>query len=371
MRASNVLGIIYASVDDDKISELTAVRTIGSVPFAGRYRLIDFALSNMVNAGITAVGVSTKSNYRSLMDHLGSGKPWDLSRKRDGLTILPPFDLAGNGGVSRTRIEALHAMLNYMSHSNKEYVLLADANVVATIDYAALIENHLQSGADITIAYRHGKKPNLPDIMSFVFADGDRVRHAVVSDDTPEDKDYSLNVLFMKRALLEQLVANALAKGVTDFEKDVINALCDSLYIRGEKIDGFACTIDSLQTYYDVSMQLVQGQYKALFQKDLPVYTKLRDDMPAIYGTKSKAANSLIADGCVIKGTVENSILFRGAYVAEGAVVKNSVIMQDSHIGEGAKLNCAVLDKNVVINPGKELSGAATCPLFIGKDVTV
>ncbi|MBQ6092355.1 MAG: glucose-1-phosphate adenylyltransferase subunit GlgD, partial [Clostridia bacterium] len=168
-----MLGIIYASVDDDRISELTAVRTIGSVPFAGRYRLIDFALSNMVNAGITAVGVSTKSNYRSLMDHLGAGKPWDLARKRDGLTILPPFDLAGNGGVSRNRIEALHAMLNYMGHSNKEYVLLADANVVATLDYEALMENHERSGADITIAYRRGRKPNLPDIMTFAFGDGD------------------------------------------------------------------------------------------------------------------------------------------------------------------------------------------------------
>ena len=371
MRASNVLGIIYASVDDDKISELTAVRTIGSVPFAGRYRLIDFALSNMVNAGITAVGVSTKSNYRSLMDHLGAGKPWDLARKRDGLTILPPFDLAGNGGVSRTRIEALQAMLNYMGHSHKDYVLLADANVVATLDYEALMENHEKSGADITIAYKRGQKPRLPDIMTFVFADGDRIKRAVVSDNGPEDKDYSLNVLFMKRALLERLVANALTAGATEFEKDIINANCDKLYIRGEKIEGFACTIDSLQTYYDVSMKLVDGQYKGLFQKDLPVYTKVRDDMPAIYGTKSRAANSLIADGCIIKGTVENSILFRGVYVAEGATVKNSVLMQDSYISEGASVNCAVLDKNVVIKPNKELSGAATCPLFIGKDVTV
>ena len=165
MRASNVLGIVYSSIYDESLPELTHVRTMGSVPFAGRYRLIDFPLSGMVNCGITAVGVNTKSNYRSLMDHLGAGKPWDLSRKRDGLTILPPFDLAGNGGVSRTRIEALHAMLNYMGHSNKEYVLLADANVVATIDYEALMERHETSGADITIAYKHGKKPNLPDIM--------------------------------------------------------------------------------------------------------------------------------------------------------------------------------------------------------------
>ena len=370
MRASNVLGLIYASVYDENISELTSVRASGSIPFGGRYRLIDFPLSAMVNCGITAVGVSTKSNYRSLMDHLGSGKPWDLSRKNEGMTILPPFDLAGNGGANRTRLEALQGLMNYISQSKKEYVILADANVVCNLNYEAIIDGHIQSGADITICYKHGVKPNLPNIMTFAL-DGARIKKVLINETDKEEKDYSLNILVLSKALLERLVNAATAAGATDFERDVIAANVDSLFLRGAKIDDFAYTIDSLRTYYDVSMKLVQGGYKELFKKNQSIYTKVRDDMPAIYGIASKAANSLIADGCIIKGTVENSILFRGVYVAEGAVIKNSVVMQDSYISENAKLNCAVLDKNVVIKPNKELSGAETCPLYIAKDSTV
>lgn len=370
MRASNVLGIIYSSIYDESLPELTHVRTMGSVPFAGRYRLIDFPLSGMVNCGITAVGVNTKSNYRSLMDHLGSGKPWDLSRKNDGLTILPPFDLAGNGGIYRNRIEALQSMMNYFSHVNKEYVLFCDSNVVCNIDYEAFIDSHIKSGADITIAYKFGKKPKLQNLMTLIL-DGDKVTKALTNDNDGAEKNYSLNIVVMKKQLLERLVSAAVATGADSFGRDIINAHCDTLDIRGYAVDDFAYIIDSMQTYYDVSMKLVSGDYQKLFKKDLPIYTKVRDDMPAIYGIASKASNSLIADGCIIKGTVENSILFRGAQVAEGAVVKNSVVMQDSYISEGASVNWAVLDKNVVIKPGKALSGADTCPLYVAKDSIV
>ncbi|MCI6771213.1 MAG: glucose-1-phosphate adenylyltransferase subunit GlgD, partial [Oscillospiraceae bacterium] len=123
--------------------------------------------------------------------------------------------------------------------------------------------------------------------------------------------------------------------------------------------------------YYDISMSLVNGEYTKLFDKDRPIYTKVRDDVPAIYGICAKAGNSLIADGCIIKGTVENSILFRGVYVAEGAVVKNSIVMQDAYISQGSKINCAILDKSVVVRPNREISGAETYPVYIGKEITV
>ena len=370
MRASNVLGIIYSSIYDEALPELTHVRTMGSVPFGGRYRLIDFALSGMVNCGITTVGINTKSNYRSLMDHLGSGKPWDLSRKHDGLTILPPFDLAGNGGIYRNRIEALQSMMNYFSHVNKEYVLFCDSNVVCNIDYEAFIDSHIKSGADITIAYKFGKKPNLQNLLTLIVENG-KITKALLNDNDGAEKNYTLNIIVMKKQLLERLVQAAVATGADSFGRDIIAANCGTLDIRGYKVDEFAYSIDSMQTYYDVSMKLVNGDYQKLFKKDLSIYTKVRDDMPAIYGINSKAANSLIADGCIIKGTVENSILFRGVQIAEGAVVKNSVIMQDSYISEGASINCAVLDKNVVVKPNKALSGADTCPLYVPKDSIV
>lgn len=367
MAASNVLGIIYSNAYDSLLGELTSVRTMGSVPFAGRYRLIDFVLSSMVNSGIGKVGVSTKANYQSLMDHLGSGKPWDLSRKRDGITFLPPF----GGEKYQNRLNALEAMLPYISKSTNEYVLMADCNVVCNLDYTEIIDGHIKSGADITIAYKRGIAPKLSHVMSLEMNEDSRITSVKIGEAGDKACDYSLNIIVMSRVLLERLLRSSVVMGLKNFEFDIIAANVNALNIRGHKIDAYAKVIDSLQSYYDISMELLSGEYRELFNAENPVYTKVRDDMPAIYGICSKATNSLIADGCTIKGTVENSILFRGVYVAEGAVVKNAIVMQDSYISANARVNCAILDKNVVIKPNREISGAETYPLYIGKDITV
>lgn len=367
MAASNVLGIIYSNAYDSLLSELTSVRTMGSVPFAGRYRLIDFVLSSMVNSNIGKIGVSTKANYQSLMDHLGSGKPWDLSRKRDGITFLPPFA----GEKYENRINALEAMLPYISKSTNEYVLMADCNVVCNLDYTAIIDAHKASGADITVAYKRGIAPRLSHVMTFDIGEDAKISAIKVGEATDTACDYSLNIIVMSRVLLERLLRSAQIMGAKNFERDILAANVNSLNIKGYKIDTYAKVIDSLQSYYDISMELLSGEYRDLFAPENPVYTKVRDDMPAIYGICADATNSLIADGCIIKGKVENSILFRGVHVAEGAVVKNSIIMQDSFISANAKVNCAILDKDVVIKPGREISGAETYPLYIGKGITV
>lgn len=367
MAASNVLGIIYSNAYDSLLSELTSVRTMGSVPFAGRYRLIDFVLSSMVNSGIGKVGVSTKANYQSLMDHLGSGKPWDLSRKRNGITFLPPF----GGEKYENRINALEAMLPYISKSTNEYVLMADCNIVCNLDYNEIIDGHIKSGADITIAYKRGIAPKLSHVMTFEIGEESKISSVKIGESGTTACDYSLNIIVMSRVLLERLLRSAEVMGAKNFERDIIAANIDTLNIRGHKIDTYAKVIDSLQSYYDISMELLSGEYRDLFNPENPVYTKVRDDMPAIYGICSKATNSLVADGCTIKGTVENSILFRGVYVAEGAVVKNAIVMQDSYISANAKINCAILDKDVVIKPGREISGAETYPIYIGKGITV
>ena len=370
MYASNVLGIVYSNVYDEYLSELTSVRTMGSVPFAGRYRLIDFVLSNMVNSGIGKVGVSTKANYQSLMDHLGSGKPWDLSRKRDGLTFLPPFNTAYSNEGYIGRLAALKGIREYISKSGKDYVLLADCNVVCNLDYTEIIDGHIASGADVTIAYKRGVAPKLHNTMSFEI-DGDRITAVSVGDKVDGACDYSLNVIVMSRALLLQLINEAATMNYKSFERDIIANKVKSLKLRGHKIDTYAKVIDSLQSYYDINMQLLSGEYRELFDPEKPVYTKVRDDMPAIYGVCAKASNSLVSDGCIIKGTVENCVLSRGVYVAEGAVIRNSIIMQDCYISAGAKVNCAILDKNVTLKPGRELSGAESYPIYVGKNITV
>lgn len=370
MNSKNVLGIVFSSAYDDNIREMTNIRTMGSIPFAGRYRLIDFVLSNMVNCGISKVGIITKSNYQSLMDHLGSGKAWDLSRKNEGMTILPPFNLGSNGMFS-SRIQALSNVMSYISQSNKEYVVLSDCNVICNIDYSELLKFHEDSKADITIAYKKGFVPRTADRMVLDTDSTGRVKEITICPATDKVEPYSLNIIVMSRLLLERLINGAVSSNAALFEKDIIQKNVKTLKIYGYEVKEYAKTIDSLQSYYDISLALVSGDYKLLFNKERPVYTKVRDNMPSTYGLSSDVKGSLIADGCIIKGKVENSILFRGVTVEEGAEIKNSIIMQGTFIGQNAKVSNAILDKEVFVKPARELSGAETYPLYVGKKITV
>lgn len=372
MTGNNILGIIYSNKYDECLNEITGLRTMGSVPFAGRYRLIDFALSNMVNSGIEKVGVITKSNYQSLMDHLGTGKPWDLSRKTEGMFILPPFSSASNLGDYTNRVEMLRGVMGFISRSTEEYILLSDCNEVMNIDIDELMDFHTDNNADISIVYQHGDLPKLDNIMELqMLADG-RITQVALSPNTSGAVDYSLNMILMKRSLLQRLINEAVSLNHESFERDIIQGNVNKLRIFGFAAKGFTRTIDSLASYFKVSMDLLEPQNCAqLFTADRPVYTKVRDDMPAIYGLGSKVKNSLIADGCIIDGEVENSILFRGVRVEKGAVVKNSILMQGSFVATGSTLNYTIADKSVAITPNKTLSGAENYPVFVGKGIVI
>lgn len=371
MRGNNVLGILYTDAYNDYISELTALRTVGSVPFGGRYRFVDFSLSNMVNSGISKIGVITKSNYRSLMDHLGTGKPWDLSRKHSGLFILPPFNL-GMGQYSG-RIDALKNTMDFIQASKQEYVLLCDANIICNMDFTKLLEYHIEKESDITVCYKDGKYPKLDNIMKFSVDGNGKIEKMSVPPTAEEGEGiFGVNIIIMKKSLLERLVNQAAAGDYDVFEKEVIMKNLDKLNVFGYKIDTFCSVIDSMQTYYDTNMALLAPENREkVFDRSNPVFTKVNDDMPSIYGIGSRAKNSILADGCKIEGEVENSVLFRGVHVAKGAVVKNSIIMQSCYIGEDANLNCVIMDKYGVIRPRKSISGDSTYPIYIGKNITI
>lgn len=370
IRAKEVLAVIYSNAYDEALPELTNMRTMGSVPFGGRYRLIDFALSNLVNAGISKVGVITKSNYQSLMDHLGTGKPWDLSRKRSGLFLLPPF-LLGDTGTFDNRIESLKGNMHFIGRASEEYVIIMDCNVVTNLSVDELMKFHEDNGADISVVCKHGKTPALSNLMTFDIGEDNRVSKVSVGAQ-PDESDYSLNIFFMKKALLERLVNDAYAMHKKSFTTDIFQANVDTLKICAMKSDNFAVSIDSLDSYYKANMMLLDSANRAcLFNKSRPVYTKVRDDMPALYAIDSSVKGSLVSDGCEIKGEVINSVLGRGVKVEKGAVVKNCVIMQDTFIGSGAHVENVILDKNVVIKPGKTLVGAENFPVFVGKRIVI
>lgn len=374
MNGKKVLGMIFANIHEGTLDSLTAMRTMGSVPFCSRYRLIDFPLSNMVESGITKVGVITNANFQSLMDHVGTGKPWDLSRKNDGLFILPPFNV-GSATMWGNRIDAIYGNMGFLEQSNQAYVVMCDCNNVLSLDYEALFDRHEESGADITVV---GVKAPMPDkigsILCFdkVEADG---RITEMSLDRRDEKEifHSVNIVIMKKYLLESLITTAHSKNEISFQRNVLMANAKSLKIYAyDATESFVGTISSVQAYYDVSMNLLEKDCRSrLFNKDFPIYTKERDDMPSLYGAESHLTNSLVADGCIIDGTVENSIIFKGVKVGKGAVVKNSILMQDTVIGENAKLSCVIADKKVNIKNGVELSGAPTFPVTLSKGTRI
>ncbi|MBE6719549.1 MAG: glucose-1-phosphate adenylyltransferase subunit GlgD [Ruminococcaceae bacterium] len=374
MNGKKVLGLIFANIHEEALDSLTDMRTMGSVPFCSRYRLIDFPLSNMVDSQISNVGVVTNSNFNSLMDHVGTGKPWDLSRKTDGLYLLPPYSLS-NTTMWGNRIDAIYGNMNFLDQSNQEWVLMSDCYNVMNIDFEKVFDAHEESGAAVTIVGVKGKKPaNMSSVlvMDNVAEDG-KINSAVIDPDTDDEVFYSCNIILIKKYLLQTLVTTAHSKNEVSFQRSILmNCINSGKAYAYDATDCFIGTIDSVQSYYDISMSLLNKDIKnKLFVSDRPIYTKERDDMPTLYGHDAKVKNTLVADGCEIKGTVENSILFKGVKVEEGAVVKNSILMQDTVIGENTKVNYIIADKNVNIKSGVELSGAENFPVSLSKDTRI
>lgn len=372
MMPKNVLGIVYSNSYDSCLKDFTQRRTMGSMPYGGRYRLIDFVLSNLVNSGVTKVGVITNSHFRSLMDHVGNGRPWDLARKVDGLYLLPPFNPSNAEHDSSNTVEVLGRINSFIKSCNEKYVLLSDSNFICNIDLSEVFDFHSEKDADITIVYKKGNLPALENMTSLTVDGNGKVTAIAVNPQNKENVNFNTGMVLIRKALLESLVADAVSAGYSNFEKDILQKNVDHLNIYGYEFTGWGCEIDSVNKYFEANMALLNKETrKDLFNKDRPIYTKVRNDMPVRYGVNSKVENSLVADGCIIEGTVKNSIIFRGVNIAKGAVVENSIIMQDSVISENVKLNCVIMDKDSVITPNKNLSGDKSYPFIIGKNIVI
>lgn len=370
MHKCTAVGLIFANMHDDALRECTAVRSMGSLPFGGRYRLIDFCLSGMVNAGLTKVGIITKNRYHSLMDHLGSGKAWDLSRKNEGLFFLPPR--SSDDEMYQGRISSLNDAMAFLSHSKVEYVVLADCHVVANLDYAAILETHAESGADVTMAYYRGAVPTLGDIPQIQVDSSGRVTDMLIGRLGEAEACFGVGVYVMRREWLMQTVQEAVARNQYHFERDILQGRLRAMKIQGHELTGTLMPIYSLESYYSANLALLDSTVRAeLFPKNRPIYTKLRDCAPAQYGLHAEVTNSLVADGARIDGTVRNSVIFRGVTVARDAVLEDCVIMQDATVDSGCVLKCIIADKNAVFRTGRSLQGFASYPVYIAKNTIV
>ena len=368
----NVLGLVFANMHDTTLGDMTKNRTMGSVMFGGRYRLIDFPLSNMVNSGISEVGVITKSNYQSLLDHLGSAREWDLARKKGGLYILPPF---GNveSTLYRGRIEALYGAMSFIKHSRAKYVILSDCDVVTNIDYKPIVAAHIESGADITAVAHTGVYSSDDIKTSTVFnVDADKnVTSVLINPDISGTCTTSLNVFVMSMDFLIETVNDAMARGNVSFERNILQEKCRELKIKIYEYDNYFSKLNSPESYFKSNMALLEPENaRKLFVPKRSIYTKVSDNAPVKYDLDSKVSNSLIADGCIIEGEVENSVLFRGVKVGKGAKVKNCILMQGI-VGDNAELNYLITDKNVSICENHILTSSPQYPMYVGKGASV
>jgi glucose-1-phosphate adenylyltransferase len=372
--SEKTLGIIFSNMHDHMLSEITEPRTMGSVPLGGRYRLIDFVLSNMVNSGISDVGVITKSNYQSLIDHLGTGREWDLSRKRGGLSLLPPFGHS-SAGIYRGRLEALSGVVSFIHHSDAKYVLMADCDIVANIDFTEIFKTHIEKKADITVAYKRDVigDDQAADSTVLRFDDQGMVNEVLIHPNNIQGEDnVYLNFCLISKELLEKEIHEGTSRNIHSFLQGVLQAKCNRLHIASWEFKGYSAKVNSIRKYYRANMAMLEPQVRAqLFPRERPIYTKVRDEVPAKYGLNAKATGSMVADGAIIEGTLENSIVFRGVHVGKNAVVKNCILMQDTVVSESVTLDHVITDKNVVVREGRTLVGYETYPLVIAKNSIV
>lgn len=371
---SNALGILFPNSYDSLVPELVGERLMASIPFAGRYRLVDFILSSMVNCGIDNVSVIVRKNYHSLMDHLGSGRSWDLTRKNGGLNLVPPY-AEKTVKIYNGRVEALASILDFLKEQKEKYVVMADTNLAVNFDFNALIDAHKTSGADITVAYTRQPLPQSAleaphtskDMYYTMSIEDGRVTEIQINSKEPGEQNFSMNIYIMERQFLIDQVSSAFVRGQIYFERDILAPQLDKLNVHAFCYDGYVARICDMKSYFNENMKMLDdANVDALFGRS-PIYTKIRDDNPTRYKSGANVKNIMAADGCLIEGDVENSILFRGVKIGKGAKVKNCVLMQDTVVEPGVNLEYVITDKDVTITADRELKGNDSFPVYVAK----
>ncbi len=373
---SEVFGLIYAEEDSFELRELTRERSVASLPIGGRYRVIDFILSSMVNAGVRNVGVITFKNYKSLMDHLGSGKDWDLARKEGGLSILPPFDRVATRGMYQGLCDAVYSKLDFIRDAPQDICLLSDAMTIFSYDLSELFELHKENGADISMLYtKNGNRSGHPENSGLCLHTDGAGRVTDMERITPQpgstDK-LSLGLYLISKTLLEELVVGACSRGKYDFVTDILVPNLKRLRIFAYEQKGYIGRIDSLTAYFNTNMDMITPKVRHdLFERGQTVYTKIMDEPPAVYTDTATVRNCIVGDGCKISGAVENSVLFRGVRIGRGATVRNCIIMQDSEVRDGCTLENVIIDKNAEIRENVRLIGVPSLPVVVRKGAVI
>jgi glucose-1-phosphate adenylyltransferase len=369
-------GIIFAGEQIINLRELVELRAVGALPIGGRYRVIDFALSNMVNTGIRNVGVVTNRNYNSLMDHLGSGKSWDLSRKSDGLFILTPYANRNSQGAYRGLVDALKGSMDYIRRAKQEYCVITGSFTVYNRTFDDMMRFHIDSGADITMMYDRLGNENYRgeryDDVRLKMDKKGRIQHLEVNPELSNLDCVSMDTYIVRKDILIYLVEESFAKGEHFFIDEMLRNNLGRLKIMGFGHEGYVGRMHSVAAYYQVNMDLLNADLQnSLFRGSNRVFTKVKDEVPAKYIGGSHVRNSIVANGCIIEGDVENSILFRSVYVGKGTHIRNSIVLPGTEVNDDVELEYVVIDKNASIRNRTRLIGSREFPMIIRKGATV
>ena len=367
----NVMGLVFANIYDSSLGQLTNKRTQASLPYGGRYRQIDFTLSNLSNAGIRHIGIVTQYNYQSLMNHIGSGEEWDLELEDGGLEFITPFAM-GVTGSFRGKLEAIAAASdNYLQDAKEEYVILADAAVVCAIDLDEVLRAHLQSGKDVTVVVKKGIANSVKQLDLAVRLDEEgEISDMAVDYAAPADYLASMGMFIMRKDLLLESATECVARNRYRFEREfILEEWAEGrLSVGAYEFEGVALFNESTEEYFRNNLALIDKDVRhGLFQSGLTIYTKVRDQVPVYYGENCEIDDCIVADGCALLGAAEKSVFFRGVRLSTGAFVRNCVIMADAEIGIGAHLEYCILDKDVKINPGVKLIGTPDHPVILNR----
>ncbi len=362
-----IMGIIFAN--DASMGELTDKRTIGSIPFGGRYRQVDFHLSNMAAAGIHRVGIISRHNYQSLINHIGSGEEWGLELEEGGLEFLTPFAMSTSHNY-RGKLENLYFAMNFLEYGpDDDYVILADASILCNIDLNSVVNSHIASGKDLTVVTKAGIANGRKQLDLAIQLDSDgNISDLAVDYVAPSDYLASMDLFVISKVLLRKLVQESIARNLFHMDRDLVLGSWQKglISINVYQFPGLAMFNDSAEEYFQNSLALLNETIRHdLFYYNHPVYTKVRDRVPSYYGESCNIDNCIVADGCMLEGNVSNSVLFRQVTVNEGAHITNCVIMNDTIIGENAELQYVILDKDVIVRPGAKLIGSPSNPIII------
>ena len=366
-------GIIFSNIYDGALGDLTAKRTVASLPFGGRYRQIDFVLSCMVNSNIKSVGVITKYNYESLMDHLGSCEEWDLNHKNGGLCIIPPFAF-GRSEVYHGKLEALYTALNFLKSQTSDYIVLSDTITMCNIDYREALKSHVESGCDVTAIASKSRNHNYNYPVVFKQDSKGKISSIMVNSTAEDGTFVGFGMFIVGREFLIKVVEECVSAGFYHFEKDFLQKYFNEgkITVNIYEFVGVVLRNNSIANYLKNNLRLSEEEVRSdLFKPASPIYTKVHDEVPTRYGENSVVNECIVADGCIIKGTLEHSVLFRNVKIGENTKIANSIIMQGTKIGDGAYIENAIIDKDVTVGDSVQLIGTPNNPIIIKKGETI